>query len=398
MSRILISGYYGFGNAGDEAVLAAILASLRRQVPEAQSEVLSVAPGETTRLHGVPAFHRARPREVLTALRRCDLFVSGGGSLLQDVTSFSSLLFYLAQIRLALTLRRRVMIYAQGIGPLLRPAARRMTAQTLRGVDYITVRDAGSAAELRRAGLTTGHPPVEVTADPVFSLQPASAEWARAELQTLRGGEGSVMGGEARHSPLTTHHPALGISLRAWPGLEEQVEALAELIREAAAETGLLPVYFPLQSAQDAGVCGRVAARTGGCVLRSDYAPGEWMALAGQMDLFLGMRLHALIFAAASGVPLVGLSYDPKIDSLLSRLGGAPASSLAAFDAAAVRQALRDTWNVRARRRVQLQEAASELAAAAEVSARRAAALLGRTTARQTKRSVRSHGKTPAGG
>ena len=101
MSRILISGYYGFGNAGDEAVLAAILASLRRQVPEAQCDVLSIDPKTTTRLHGIPAYHRARPREVLTALRRCDLFVSGGGSLLQDVTSLNSLLFYLAQIRLA---------------------------------------------------------------------------------------------------------------------------------------------------------------------------------------------------------------------------------------------------------------------------------------------------------
>ena len=124
VSRILLSGYYGFGNAGDEAVLAAILASLRREMPDVESAVLSVDPAATTRLHGVAAFHRARPREVLAALRQCDLFVSGGGSLLQDVTSLSSLLFYLAQIRFARMLGRRVMVYAQGIGPLLRPATR----------------------------------------------------------------------------------------------------------------------------------------------------------------------------------------------------------------------------------------------------------------------------------
>ena len=202
---------------------------------------------------------------------------------------------------------------------------------------------------------------------------------------------------EALHPAGSHPSAALGISLRQWPGLEEQVEVLAELIREMTAETGMLPVYFPLQGSQDAAVCRRVAALTGGCVLPGDYAPEEWMALAGQMDLFLGMRLHALIFAAAMGVPLVGLSYDPKIDSLLSRLGGSPAASLAAFDAAAVRQALRDTWNVRALRRVQLQEAVSELAAAAEVNARRAADLLSQRGARRTKPSTRSRSQTPAG-
>ena len=50
MSRIVLSGYYGFGNAGDEAVLAAILASLRRQMPEVECGVLSVDPPATTRL------------------------------------------------------------------------------------------------------------------------------------------------------------------------------------------------------------------------------------------------------------------------------------------------------------------------------------------------------------
>jgi polysaccharide pyruvyl transferase CsaB len=403
VSRILISGYYGFGNAGDEAVLAAILASLRRQIPEAQCEVLSVAPAATTRLHGVPAFHRARLREVLTALRRCDLFISGGGSLLQDVTSLSSLLFYLAQIQWARFLGRRVMIYAQGIGPLLRPAARRLTARTLRGADYITVRDAESAAELRGIGLTGDHPPIEVTADPVFSLQPAAAEWAQAELQACRRGEGPGGRGEEKPSagthpsPLTPHPcPSLGISLREWPGLEARLEVLAEVIREVATGSGLLPVYFPLQRAQDAGICSRLAERTGGSVLPGEYTPQEWMALASQMDLFFGMRLHALIFAAAAGVPLVGLSYDPKVTSLLSRLGELPTASLAAFDADAVRQALRDTWNVRERRRVQIQEAASDLAAAAEANARRAAELLGHRCALPAERSTGSTSSRPA--
>jgi polysaccharide pyruvyl transferase CsaB len=387
VSRLLISGYYGFGNAGDEAVLAAILTSLRRQAAALECAVLSAAPQVTRRLHGVPAFHRARPREVLAAMRGCDLFVSGGGSLLQDVTSLNSLLFYLLQIRMARMLRRRVMVYAQGIGPLVRPAARRLTARVLRGADWITVRDTESAAELERLGLKPGAPPVEVTADPVFALEPAPSEWARAELRTAwqgwhQGGRGAAPhpAGESKAATAMSDAavPMLGISVREWPNLSAHLDALGEVIGEAAAEMEVTPVYFPLQRAQDAPACRRLAERAGGYVLPGDYAPGEWLSLAGQMSMFLAMRLHALIFAAVGGVPVIGLAYDPKVTALLARLGLQPATSLVRFDAAAVSQALYETWNVRQRRSVQIAEAARELAGLAEVSARRAVELLAR--------------------
>lgn len=385
MSRIVLSGYYGFGNAGDEAVLAAILASLRRQIPGAEYAVLSVDPAATTRLHDVPAFHRARPREVLAALRGCDLFISGGGSLLQDVTSLSSLLFYLAQIRLARMLRRPVMIYAQGIGPLLRPAARRLTARTLRTVNCITVRDAGSAALLRQIGLGGSDPPVEVTADPVFALAPAASEWAAREIErVIAQTEGVRIAPETAAAVRARaggqpgdELPLLGISVREWPGLAAKLDLLSDVIWETSEAIGAVPVYFPLQASQDMAACRQLAARSGGVVLPGEYSPGEWMALTGRMQLFLGMRLHALIFAAAMGVPLVGLTYDPKVTALLARLGTKPAASLPDLDAAAVRQVLADTWNDRARRSVQLREAAEDLAAAAAVSAQRAADLLG---------------------
>lgn len=362
MSRVIISGYYGFDNAGDEAVLAGILTSLRRQAPGVQCLVLSAAPPATQRLHGVAAAHRGRPREVLGALQRCDLFVSGGGSLLQDVTSLKSLLFYLTQIRLAKALRRRVLVYAQGIGPLVRPAARRLTARVLQGVDWITVRDPESAAELERLGLGRGGPPIEVTADPVFVLEPGPREWAEAEMGAL--------------APGLRTQPLLGISLREWPGLGERLGDLAEVIRASAAQMEVTPVFFPLQRSRDTAVCRAMAERVGGFLLLGDYAPGEWLALTAGTALFLGMRLHALIFAAAGGVPLVGLSYDPKVTALLARLGQRPATTVSKLDLTALRGALEQCWNEREQRRVQMAAAARELAAAAELSACRAVELL----------------------
>src|SRR5262245_29656484 len=121
---LLFSGYYGFGNAGDEAVLQASVGLLRARRPEVAVGAVSADPVGTAEAYGIRAWHRMRPREVVAALRATELLLSGGGSLLQDRTSLRSLLYYLGILQLALAMKRRVMIFAQGIGPLRRPAAR----------------------------------------------------------------------------------------------------------------------------------------------------------------------------------------------------------------------------------------------------------------------------------
>ena len=104
----------------------------------------------------------------------------------QDVTSLSSLLFYLAQIRLARILRRRVMIYAQGIGPLRRPAARRLTARTLWGVDCITVRDAESAARIIAPSIPCHWPLAAALAFTKWCRSSARAAWVRCTERLTR--------------------------------------------------------------------------------------------------------------------------------------------------------------------------------------------------------------------
>ena len=129
--NFLLSGYYGFGNAGDEAVLAAILQSILAQQASARFTVTSGNPRQTVQCFNsagtpVSAIPRQEPRALLRALRGCDAFISGGGSLLQDVTSLRNVVYYTALIRFAQVLRKPVMIYAQGVGPLRRPIAQRL--------------------------------------------------------------------------------------------------------------------------------------------------------------------------------------------------------------------------------------------------------------------------------
>lgn len=336
MTRLLVSGFYGMGNAGDEAVLAALVQLFREQEPGAAITVLSGDPGGTARDHGVAALPRMAPGAWLAGLRGCDLFVSGGGSLLQDVTSARSLIYYLGLILLARALRRPVVVLAQGIGPLRRPPLRRLTARILQGVARIAVRDADSAAELRRLGVGCGgRPEITVTADPVFALVPPPPERGRALLAGLSG-----------------PRPWVGISVRPWPGIEDLLPSLGRALAEID-RAGGTPVFLPLQPDADRSLCCRLAEIAGtGSVWPGALQPAEWLAVVAGLDLVVGMRLHALIFAAASGVPFLGLSYDPKVDSLLASLERSPAGHVARFDPVAftarLAAALRDPASERA--------------------------------------------------
>ena len=125
MVNILISGYYGFDNIGDESILRTLVSSLREHIPDCSLTVLSHNPASTREKYGVEAVDRMSPMAILRAVKKCDMLISGGGSLLQDVTSSKSLHYYLSIIRCAEFFHKKVFIYSQGIGPIDRPGNRR---------------------------------------------------------------------------------------------------------------------------------------------------------------------------------------------------------------------------------------------------------------------------------
>lgn len=320
--RVLLSGYYGFGNAGDEAVCAAIARTLRSHGGDPDLTVLSGDPSATLRDHGIRAVRR---KDLFRALPNADALFQGGGSLLQDATSARSVFYYLYVILAARMIRRPVFLYAQGIGPLTLPTSRAAVRTVLNRVQAITVRDTASRALLE--SLAVSKPPVYVTADPVWALEPAPRE--RARLIWERQG-------------LPTDGTAVGLALRAWPGLD--VADIGAGIADGLRERGLTPVLLPMQRPEDEVLAyqmsERAHART--LCLHGAYHPAEMMAFTRQCSFVIGMRLHALIFAAAVGTPVLGLPYDPKVTALLDEIralgmsmAGATAKGvLTAFDAA----------------------------------------------------------------
>ncbi|MDH7570266.1 MAG: polysaccharide pyruvyl transferase family protein [Armatimonadota bacterium] len=363
---VVVSGYYGFGNMGDEAVLAGLVDAFRAAVPNIVLAVASAEPEATRAMHGVEAFDRFSWQEFRAQVRDCTAFVSGGGSLFQDVTSRRSIYYYLGTVAMAHFYRRPVMVCAQGIGPIAAAPARAVTAALLNRAALITVRDPTSITTLTSLGVS--RPPVHLTADPVFALTPASVE--EADLLLRREG-------------VDLETPRVAFALRAWPPRFEvadgrhrppdpdprqaERERLVEAAAQAAAfvhrELRAQPVFIPMHPPGDRDLARAVAHRAGVPVvfLSGGYPPREMLALFGRMDLVVGMRLHALIFAAAQGVPVVGISYDPKVDGFLETVGRTSAAELTSITGDALVAALRHAWDSREEEAARLRERASVL-------------------------------------
>jgi len=310
--RVVISGYYGFGNWGDEAILEAAAEGLARAIPDLELTVLSNDPTGTRARHGLAAVHRLDPVAVWSAVRSADLLVTGGGSLLQDVTSSRSLWYYLSVIALALGQRRKVMLYANGVGPINRAANRVLTREVLDRVDLITVRGPDSKRYLEELGVA--RPRTVVTADAAFALEPAPPERvaaiAEAEgLPQLAGPEGPERW--------------VGIALRPWPGSEGLETPVAAAADRLVRDMGLKVLLLPVQRASDLPVAERVKAamRRPSAVLRGAYTAREVVGLLGRLRFVVSMRLHPLVFAAVGGVPGIGLSYDPKVEEFALQTG-----------------------------------------------------------------------------
>lgn len=299
-ARVLISGYYGFGNLGDEALLEVVVGGLRRRFPSAAIEVLSATPQRTAASYHVETTQRWDRRAVRAAIARADVVLSGGGGLLQNRTSLRSLLYYTAILREAIRTGRKAMIFAQSIGPL-DSLGRFVVRRFCRGIDRATVRDAASLALLASLLPET---PIERTADPVFLYdQPL----ARDELVT--DGLGPESGSYAV------------VSVRKVAGFREGAQVLARAVDRLTERHNVRVAFLPLGGAADAAVSTDVIrACASAPVLLPECSLEKAAAILSGARVVIGMRLHALVLAARYAVPFLAIPYDPKITALCEDL------------------------------------------------------------------------------
>jgi len=332
MSKIVISGYYGFNNAGDEALLTAILASLQAIEPDADITVISGNPGNTVVQHQVKSLYRFAAVRLLQAIGNADLVISGGGSLLQDVTSKRSLLYYLSVIAAAKWKGKKVMLFAQGIGPIRNRFMRMLTRIVCNKADLITVRDKDSAEELERMGVSDVK--VEVTADSVLTLLPVSKLKGKSILTD---------------AGIDPYKPVIGVSVREWPEIRPCLEQLAAALGNISNRYNAQVVILPLQASMDRKASQLLKSllpetRNKVVLVDGNYSTEEFLSIIGCFRLLVGMRLHALIFAAVMKVPLMAISYDPKVDSFVQAIGAQAVGTVQTLKAAKVEQEAGALW------------------------------------------------------
>lgn len=314
MTCIALSGYYGFYNTGDEAILEAIICLLRRRLPEAELVVFSADPAHTRRAYGVESVSRTHLPSIFRTLQRADLLISGGGGLLQDVTSLRSVAYYLGIMEMALLMGKKVAVFAQGMGPLHHRLALHWVKRVLSRVDFVSVRDPLSESFLSQLGIKRE---IFVTADPVFSLEPASQE----EIDAFWAEKGL---------PDEKEYLRIGVALRPFPretgSNAEIMETVARACLYLEKQYKVRLFFLPYHLHKDLPLARQIASRLSqqSIIMDKFLTVREIMCLVGGLDLLVGMRLHALIFAAVSGVPFMALPYDPKINAFLSRIGKDP--------------------------------------------------------------------------
>lgn len=303
---ILMSGYYGFDNSGDDAILKAIIKDIRNVDNKLNIVVLSKDPEKTNAMYNVKAVDRFKVFDVIKAIKTTSLLISGGGSLLQDVTSTRSLLYYLAVMGMANFFGKPVMVYANGIGPINRKFNRWLSKITLDRVDLITLRDKDSREYLSKMGINNDN--IIVTADPVFTLEASNKE----HINNIFIKEG-----------IPNDKQYVGISIRKWKTAKNLIDIVSKtivyIIENYKVDVILIPMHYPEDVEISLEVLNKV--KSDNChVLRDKYSVEEIMGVIHRLDLIVAMRLHSLIYAAGQEVPMVGLVYDPKVVGLLKSL------------------------------------------------------------------------------
>jgi polysaccharide pyruvyl transferase CsaB len=291
--KVVLSGYYGFDNVGDEAILFSIIQALRTHKPDIQITVLSNNPDYTKETYGVDAVNRWKLAEVRAALKESDGLISGGGSLLQDETGGKSIPYYTGIMKIAQLLRKPVFIYAQGMGPINKGLNKKIVKMILKKTE-ITVRDEASRQLLQDIGLKNS---IGLVPDPVIGLQMDGLKNSWFDEQSFEG-------------------PVAAVSVRDWPSSSDFKKKIADAL-DLLAKEGVNIVFLPMHGEHDHKASAETAGMMTAKAHISPYNDSieEKIAVIGKSNLLVGMRLHALIFSAITSTPFVALSYDPKIDA-----------------------------------------------------------------------------------
>ena len=287
--KFVLSGYFGFRNFGDEAILSVLVKKLKEF--DHKVTIISSDPEYTVnKFDNTKSVHTFKFSEIIPAISNTDYLISGGGSLLQDATSLKSLIYYLLIIFIALCLRKKVLIFAQGIGPINNPFGIFLTKTILKHCHYLSVRDIKSFELLKSWGIES-----ELVCDPIFST----------EIKN------------------TIKEPIVAVQLRDYKTISEDfIDRLAQKIVQEFPDKKI--EIFSFQDSIDLKRCEQLKKAiellsTNMIVsIHKELSDDEVIEKISKAEYLLAMRFHAIIIGLLSATKTLAINYDIKIEKIAS--------------------------------------------------------------------------------
>lgn len=287
--RFVLSGYFGFKNFGDEAILSLIIDRLKQN--KHRITVISSNPQYTkSKYQHIRSVYTFNFKDIIGAISKSDCLISGGGSLLQDTTSLKSLIYYLFILLIALILRKQVIIFAQGIGPIKNFLGKFLTKNIIKHADYISVRDSKSFELLKDWGIDS-----ELLCDPVFSTKIQTKEKTNTVAVQLRGFK-------------TVN--------------EDFIDRLALKITQEFSDKEI--DIYSFQDSIDLKVCERFERAIKllnpdiKTKVYSDLTDEEIIKGISSSQYLIAMRFHAIIIGLISKTKTLAINYDIKVEKLVA--------------------------------------------------------------------------------
>lgn len=290
MHRFLLLGYFGHGNFGDEMMLHAFLYGMRR-LTDFNAAVVSGDPNGTRCAHAVMSIHKLNMPAIVAHIISSNATVGCGGSLLQDVTSFRSLIYYASLFLLSRCLGSKVVLLAQGLGPLRRRLSKLLASLVLRSCDLLTFRDVASFELALKLG--AGRDRAYVTSDLAFIIEPPFAATPPSGRITL------------------------AIAMRDWRGADEVAMRIAHGVLYFASQIASVRCisFSSGDKPLSEWLCWQLSSLNAVHIVPTSICD-LWKAIEGT-HLLIGVRLHSLIAACMVGVPAIAISYDPKVSAFM---------------------------------------------------------------------------------
>lgn len=302
----VLLGYYGFGNMGDDALLMSVIKNIRAYIPSLQIAVLS---HNSDRMRNklsslnIDTFNRFNPFSFLKILKTSKYLIFGGGTLLQDNTSTKSLLYYLFMIKCAVKYGVRVILYANGIGPIRKEKNRCRIEKILPDISLITARDKQSYDYIKSLNCK---PNIYLTADEA--------------LTTSCGVCGDGLSAELLDSGFVC------VSIRKWKAINDgKYTEYISCVSEFCKNNGLGILFIVMEKNNDEAITNKMSKIVDVpfqiLLINEKMSSEELTGIMSQAKLTVSVRLHSLIFSACSNVPMIGLAYDPKVSAFMHLAG-----------------------------------------------------------------------------